>query len=108
MVAVRESNSTPLGAAARLAIGTGVAGLSIEDRDIENARLYDKCTALERLRAARHSIDQSRENVLLVARTEILLDEPGALSAAIDKLVAFAEVPSRILWKFGVAISPMQ
>ena len=70
----------------RLAIDTGVAGLSIEDRDLENARLYDQAMAVERLRAARRAIDQSGENVLLVARTEILLDEPDALSAAIDKL----------------------
>ena len=73
-----------------LAIDTGVTGLSIEDRDLENARLYDQAMAVERLRAARRAIDQSGENVLLVARTEILLDEPDALSAAIDKLVAFA------------------
>ena len=89
-------------ASVRLAIGTGVAGLSIEDRDIENARLYDKCTALERLRAARHAIDQSRENVLLVARTEILLDEPCALSVAIDKLVAFADTGADCLYAPGV------
>jgi 2-methylisocitrate lyase-like PEP mutase family enzyme len=86
----------------RLAIGTGVAGLSIEDRDVNNARLYNKVSALERLRAARQAIDQSRENVVLVARTEILLDEPEALCEAIDKLVAFAEAGADCLYAPGV------
>src|SRR3954464_6162589 len=37
-----------------LAIQTGIAGLSIEDRDLrEPAQLYDSALALERLRAAR-------------------------------------------------------
>lgn len=85
-----------------LAIDTGVTGLSIEDRDLENARLYDQAMAVERLRAARRAIDQSGENVLLVARTEILLDEPDALSAAIDKLVAFAGAGADCLYAPGV------
>ncbi len=80
----------------RLAIDTGVAGLSIEDRDLENNCLYDKATALERLKAARRAVDESRENVVLVARTELLLREPDAISAAIDKLVAFAEAGARL------------
>jgi hypothetical protein len=36
---------------------------------------------------------QSGENVHLVARIDILLDEPAALSAAVEKLVAFAGAP---------------
>jgi 2-methylisocitrate lyase-like PEP mutase family enzyme len=86
----------------RLAMQTGVAGLSIEDRDVENARLYTKAAALERFRAAREAVDQSRENVILVARTEILLDEPDALSQAIDKLVAFADAGADCLYAPGV------
>lgn len=84
------SDPESVAANVRLAIETGVAGLSIEDRDIANARLFNKETALERLRAARLAIARSGENVLLVARTEILLDEPDALSMAADKLAAFA------------------
>jgi 2-methylisocitrate lyase-like PEP mutase family enzyme len=94
----------PEGVAAnvRLAIDTGVAGLSIEDSDVENNRLYDKATALERLKAARDAVDQSGENVVLVARTELLLCEPDAISAAIDKLVAFAEAGADCLYAPGV------
>jgi 2-methylisocitrate lyase-like PEP mutase family enzyme len=86
----------------RLAINSGVAGLSIEDHDLENNCLYDKATALERLKAARRAVDESRENVVLVARTELLLREPDAISAAIDKLVAFAEAGADCLYAPGV------
>jgi 2-methylisocitrate lyase-like PEP mutase family enzyme len=86
----------------RLAIQTGIAGLSIEDRDIENGRLYERATALERLHVARAAIDQSHENVVLVARTEILLEEPEAVSEAIDKLVAFADGGADCLYAPGV------
>jgi 2-methylisocitrate lyase-like PEP mutase family enzyme len=91
-----------VGANVRLAINTGVAGLSIEDRDLENGGLYDKTTALERLKAARHAVDQSGENVVLVARTELLLREADAVSTAIDKLVAFAEAGADCLYAPGV------
>jgi 2-methylisocitrate lyase-like PEP mutase family enzyme len=95
----------PEGVAANvgLAIETGVAGLSIEDRDI-NAPfgLYDQAFAVERIRAARAAIDQSGENVILVARTEGLLSDTTALKRAIDKLVAFAEAGADCLYAPGV------
>ncbi|HXT07516.1 MAG TPA: isocitrate lyase/phosphoenolpyruvate mutase family protein [Roseiarcus sp.] len=72
----------------RLAIEAGVAGLSIEDRGPDG--LYDKATALERLAAARRAIKAAGGDTLLVARAEILLSDPTQVSAAIDKLVAFA------------------
>ena len=84
-----------------LAIATGVAGLSIEDRDLEHGGLYAKPMALERLRAARAAIDRSGSEVLLVARTEGLLLDPAALSPAIDKLVAFAEAGADCLYAPG-------
>jgi 2-methylisocitrate lyase-like PEP mutase family enzyme len=59
-------------------------------------------TALDRLRAARHAIDQSGENVLRVAGTDILVDEPAALSAAVDKLMAFAGAGADCLDASGV------
>lgn len=87
----------------RLAIGTGIAGLSIEDRNLEKSGLYDKSMAVERVRAARAAIDQSGEDVILVARTEGLLMDPNALAPAIDKLVAFAEAGADCLYAPGVA-----
>jgi 2-methylisocitrate lyase-like PEP mutase family enzyme len=40
-----------------LAIKAGVAGLSIEDRDVEKGTLYDTRTSVERVKAARRAID---------------------------------------------------
>jgi 2-methylisocitrate lyase-like PEP mutase family enzyme len=95
----------PEGVAANvgLAIQTGVAGLSIEDRELEVPfGLYDAAFAVERIRAARVAIDQSGEDVILVARTEGLLSNPTALSPAIDRLVAFAEAGADCLYAPGV------
>jgi 2-methylisocitrate lyase-like PEP mutase family enzyme len=51
-----------------LAIATGIAGLSIEDRNVARSELYDTASSLERLMAARSAIDQSGEDVILVAK----------------------------------------
>jgi 2-methylisocitrate lyase-like PEP mutase family enzyme len=86
-----------------LAIATGVAGLSIEDRDIDAPfGLYDAAFAVERIRAARAAIDRSGQDVILVARTEGLLADPGAIAPAIDRLVAFAEAGADCLYAPGV------
>jgi 2-methylisocitrate lyase-like PEP mutase family enzyme len=72
---------------------------------IGNLKLRSVCTtppSLERIRAARAAIDQSGEDVVLVARTEGLLSDPNALSPAIDKLVAFAEAGADCLYAPGV------
>jgi 2-methylisocitrate lyase-like PEP mutase family enzyme len=86
-----------------LAVQTGVAGLSIEDRDADTeAGLYAKPLAVERIRAARAAIDATGSDVLLVARTEGLLADPEAIGTAIDKLVAFAEAGADCLYAPGV------
>jgi 2-methylisocitrate lyase-like PEP mutase family enzyme len=95
----------PEGVAANigLALRTGVAGLSIEDRRIDGTDgLFDLAESVERIRAARAAIDQSGEDVILVARTEGLLSDPAAVSPAIDKLVAFAEAGADCLYAPGV------
>ena len=84
------------------AVEAGVAGLSIEDRDLEGPGLYETSAAHERLRAARAAIDQSGQDVVLVARTEGLLIDPTAVSVAIDKLVAFAEAGADCLYAPGI------
>jgi 2-methylisocitrate lyase-like PEP mutase family enzyme len=94
----------PEGVAANvvLAVESGVAGLSIEDRDVEGGGLYDLRFAVERVRAARKAIDESGHDVILVARTEGLLDDPSTISTAIDKLVAFADAGADCLYAPGV------
>jgi 2-methylisocitrate lyase-like PEP mutase family enzyme len=92
-----------VGESVELAIDTGVAGLSIEDRDVAAAeQLYDLETAVERLSAARLAIDRTGHDVILVARTEGLLIDPRAVTPAIDRLVAFAEAGADCLYAPGV------
>ena len=86
-----------------LAIATGIAGLSIEDRKLDEPGLFDLPFAVERIRAARAAIDRSGQDVILVARTEGLLIDPGAVTTAIDKLVAFAEAGADCLYAPGVS-----
>jgi 2-methylisocitrate lyase-like PEP mutase family enzyme len=67
---------TPAGVAesVRLAVDTGVAGLSIEDSTGDAARpLFTLDEAVERLRAARRAIDQAGGDTLLVGRAECFL-----------------------------------
>jgi len=86
-----------------LAIDTGVAGLSIEDRNVDAlGELFDLAFSVKRVRAARAAIDKSGHDVILVARTESLLIDPKALTPAIDKLVAFAEAGADCLYAPGV------
>lgn len=83
-----------------LAAKTGVAGLSIEDTDEAAHGLYDLALAVERVKAAVQAAHAN--DLFLVARTEILLHEPTRVSAAIDKLVAFAEAGADCLFAPGV------
>lgn len=73
-------------------VATGVAGLSIEDATGDReAPLYDRATALARLRAARKAIDASGIPVVLTARCEAwLVGDPDAERIAFDRCVAFA------------------
>jgi 2-methylisocitrate lyase-like PEP mutase family enzyme len=92
----------PEGVAANvaLAIQTGIAGLSIEDRRLDGGGLYDSVLAVERIRAARAAI--AGENVILVARTEGLLSDASQIGAAIDRLVVFADAGADCLYAPGV------
>jgi 2-methylisocitrate lyase-like PEP mutase family enzyme len=86
-----------------LAIETGIAGVSIEDRNIDpSLGLYDTALSVRRIRAARGAVDRSGGDVILVARTEGLLSDPKAVTPAIDKLVAFAEAGADCLYAPGV------
>jgi 2-methylisocitrate lyase-like PEP mutase family enzyme len=86
----------------RLALDTGIAGLSVEDRQVDAPfGLYDIALSTERIRAARGAIDQSGTGVILVARTEGLLRDPDAVTPAIEKLVAFAAAGADCLYAPG-------
>jgi 2-methylisocitrate lyase-like PEP mutase family enzyme len=95
----------PEGVAAnvRLAVGAGVAGLSIEDR-LEGGEpgLFDLGLAVERIRAARAAIDEDSSGVVLVGRCEgYLVGEPD-LAATITRLQAYAEAGAHCLYAPGL------
>ena len=96
-------SNTPEGIAAnvRRAIGTGIAGLSIEDQ--WNDGLYPLDVAVERLAAARSAIDASGQDVMLVARTEAYLNGIRNVDFAIERLTAFAEAGADCLFAPGMS-----
>jgi 2-methylisocitrate lyase-like PEP mutase family enzyme len=83
-----------------LAVETGVAGLSIEDRT--GAELYPFAYAVERIRAAREVIADTGADVMLVGRSEGFLIGHRDLSATIKRLVAYAEAGADCLYAPGV------
>lgn len=83
-----------------LAVETGVAGLSIEDRTGQD--LYPLSLAVARIEAAREAIDTSGQDVLLVGRTEGLLIGKTSLPQAIERLVAYAKAGADVLYAPGV------
>jgi len=97
----------PEGVAAnvQLCIDTGVAGLSIEDNTGRpDAPLYQKKLAVERIRAARAAIDDSRIDVVLTGRCEAwLVHDPNQLATTLDRLAAYAEAGADCLYAPGVS-----
>jgi 2-methylisocitrate lyase-like PEP mutase family enzyme len=85
-------------------IETGVAGLSIEDSTGKaETPLYDRETAIERVRAARAAIDDSGIPVVLTARCEAwLVGDADARQTALDRLAAYADTGADCLYAPGV------
>lgn len=94
----------PEGVAANVTrcVGTGVAGLSIEDATGESGQLYDLALAVERIRAARAAIDATGAQVLLTARAEsYLVGQPEPLKDVLQRLMAYAEAGADVLFAPG-------
>lgn len=83
-----------------LAVETGVAGLSIEDRT--GKTLYDLEHAVDRMRAAREAIDQSGQDVLLIGRSEGFLIGRTELDATIERLQAYSAAGADCLYAPGI------
>jgi 2-methylisocitrate lyase-like PEP mutase family enzyme len=87
----------------RLAVETGVAGLSIEDSTADPGEpLYDLATAVLRMRAARRAIDRSGGDTLLVGRAECFLVGQPDLEQTIARLKAYAQAGADCLYAPGV------
>ncbi len=87
----------------RLAVETGVAGLSIEDGTGNEADpLFDVEVAVARLRAARGAIDKAGGDTLLVGRAENFIVGRPDLGDAIARLKAYAAAGADCLYAPGI------
>ena len=96
---------TPDGVAesVRMAVATGVAGLSIEDSTGDaDAPLRDLADAVARMRAARAAIDETGGDTILVGRAENFFVGRPDLDDAIRRLRAYAEAGADCLYAPGI------
>jgi 2-methylisocitrate lyase-like PEP mutase family enzyme len=88
----------------RLAVATGVAGLSIEDSTGDPAQpLYEIDVAVERMRAARKAIDLAGGDTLLIGRAEGYLVGQPDLERTIARLKAYANAGADCLYAPGLS-----
>ncbi|MDE1922402.1 MAG: isocitrate lyase/phosphoenolpyruvate mutase family protein [Gammaproteobacteria bacterium] len=87
----------------RLAIDTGVAGLSIEDASgVAAEPLHTLDVSVERIEAARRAIDRAGVDVLLVGRSEGFIRDRPDLEETIRRLRAYADAGADCLYAPGV------
>ncbi len=88
----------------KLAVATGVAGLSIEDSTGDREKpLYDLEQAVERMRAARAAIDKAGGDTLLVGRAEGFLVGRPDLDEVVTRLKAYAGAGADCLYSPGIS-----
>jgi 2-methylisocitrate lyase-like PEP mutase family enzyme len=87
----------------RMAIATGVAGLSIEDSTGDPANpIRTIQDSVARLRAARGAIDESGEDVMLVGRAENFFFGRPDLEDTLARLRAYAQAGADCLYAPGI------
>jgi 2-methylisocitrate lyase-like PEP mutase family enzyme len=87
----------------KLCISQGVAGLSIEDNTGNNAALYEKNLAVDRIRGARNAIDASGIPVVLTGRCEAwLVGSANPLRVVLERLTSYAQAGADCLYAPGV------
>ena len=97
------ANAAGVADSVRLAVATGVAGLSIEDSSGDPSKpLHDIDIAVERLRAARQAIDKAGGDTLLVGRAEGFLHGQPDIALAIARLKAYANAGADCLYAPGM------
>jgi 2-methylisocitrate lyase-like PEP mutase family enzyme len=83
-----------------LAVETGVAGLSVEDRSGNS--VFAIGDAVLRVAAARAAIDRTGADVILVARSEGMAMGQQGLDETIERLRQFAEAGADCLYAIGL------
>lgn len=87
----------------RLAVETGVAGLSIEDSTGNAAQpLYQLDEAVARIRAARKAIDEAGGDTMLVGRAECFFVGRPDIAETIRRLQAYSQAGADCLYAPGV------
>ena len=82
---------------------TGIAGLSIEDSTGDPSKpLFDFTLAVERIKAARQSIDASKTGILLTARTEGFIAGRPDIDETLRRLTAFSDAGADCLYAPGI------
>jgi len=88
----------------RLAVETGVAGLSIEDSTGQASKpLFDIDTAIERIRAARGAIDKAGADTMLIGRAEGFLVGQPDIDQVIARLKAYSNAGADCLYAPGIS-----
>ena len=83
----------------KLAVATGIAGLSVEDSTGDPAEpLHEFDLAVERVRAARQAIDESGTGVVLTGRSEGFVYGRPDIEETIRRLRAYAEAGADCLY----------
>jgi 2-methylisocitrate lyase-like PEP mutase family enzyme len=87
----------------KLAVETGLAGLSIEDSTGDKTNpLYDLDHAVARIKAARLAIDRSSGDVILVGRAECFLVGQSEIEEVTRRLKAYANAGADCLYAPGI------
>jgi 2-methylisocitrate lyase-like PEP mutase family enzyme len=95
------AEATGVGESVRLAVDTGIAGVSIED-SIRGGSLYPLDVAVERLRAARRAIDAAGGDVMLIGRAECFLVGHPDIELTVSRLKAYAAAGADCLYAPGI------
>ncbi|GGC88868.1 isocitrate lyase/PEP mutase family protein [Chelatococcus reniformis] len=93
-------------ATVRMAIEAGLAGGNIEDKKPLAPVLYDEALAVERIVAARESIDAMGSAFVLTARTDAIQWSKGGVAEAIDRANRLREAGADCLFAPGVSDLP--
>ena len=97
------SDAAGVAESVRLAVETGVAGLSIEDSTGKADKpLFDLGEAVQRMRAARTAIDAAGGDTLLVGRAECFLVGVPDLDETIRRLKAYSDAGADCLYAPGL------